>query len=123
MSGYCPDCGNTACICAEVRKQEGGAMTTVRLGGGCRKGEKSNAALAAAVNGKGAGDMRLRDDDGQWVTAGDEIEFAYGIPLIYVRAKITQRGNRLIGICPPLHKPAEFNLRSLRRHVCNWYKA
>jgi hypothetical protein len=30
-------------------------MTTVRLGGGCRKGEKSNAAVDAAVNGKGAG--------------------------------------------------------------------
>lgn len=65
--------------------------------------------------------LRLRDDDGKWVAAGDAVRFAYGIPPVSVDAPIIEREGRLIGLCPG-HNPPEFNLRSLRRYVGNWYK-
>ncbi len=65
--------------------------------------------------------LRLRDDDGEWVTAGDTVHFSYGIPPVGVDAPIIERNGKLIGLCPG-HKPSEFNLRSLRRYVGSWYK-
>ena len=65
--------------------------------------------------------MRLRDDDGEWVTAGDTVHFSYGIPPVSVDARIIERGGRLIGLCPG-HNPPAFNLRSLRRYVGSWHK-
>ena len=65
--------------------------------------------------------LRMRDDDGEWVKAGDTVHFCYGIPPIGVDAPIIERGGKLIGLCPG-HNPPEFNLRSLRRYVGNWYK-
>ena len=65
--------------------------------------------------------LRLRDDDGEWVVAGDTVHFSYGMPPVGVDAPIIERGGKLVGLCPG-HNPPEFNLRSLRRHVGNWYK-
>jgi hypothetical protein len=65
--------------------------------------------------------LRLRDDDGEWVSAGDTVRFSYGIPPVAVDALIVERDGRLIGLCPG-HTPPEFNLRSLRRYVGCWYK-
>ena len=64
--------------------------------------------------------LRLRDNDGEWVAAGDTVHFSYGIPPIGVDAKIIERGGTLIGLCPG-HNPPEFKLRSLRRYVGSWY--
>jgi len=65
--------------------------------------------------------LRLRDDDGEWVMAGDAVHFSYGIPPVGVDAPIVERDGKLVGLCPG-HNPPQFNLRSLRRHVGNWYK-
>ena len=65
--------------------------------------------------------LRLRDDDGEWVTSGDTVRFSYGMPPVTVIAPIIERDGKLIGLCPG-HDPAEFELRSLRRHVGAWYK-
>lgn len=66
-------------------------------------------------------EQRLRDDDGQWVTAGDTVTFSYGIPPVSVRARIVDRNGRLVGLCPG-HNPPLFLLRSLRRSVGSWYR-
>ena len=63
----------------------------------------------------------MRDDDGGWVTSGDSVRFSYGIPPVTVIAPIIERDGKLIGLCSG-HDPAEFELRSLRRHVGAWYK-
>lgn len=63
---------------------------------------------------------RLRDDDGNWTSAGDTVRFIYGIPPVPVRAKIIERDGKLIGLCQ-VHNPQEFNLRSLRRYVGAWF--
>ena len=65
--------------------------------------------------------LRMRDDDGKWVTEGDTVHFSYGIPPVGVSARIIERGGKLIGLCPG-HNPPEFNLRFLRHYVCSWYK-
>jgi len=66
-------------------------------------------------------DLRLRDNDGEWVTAGDTVHFTYGMPPAGVAAPIIERDGKLIGLCPG-HNPPEFNLRSLRRYVGTWHK-
>lgn len=65
--------------------------------------------------------IRLRDDNGELVGAGDAVWFSYGIPPIPVIARIVERDGKLIGLCPG-HNPSEFNLRSLRNYVGTWYK-
>jgi hypothetical protein len=65
--------------------------------------------------------MRLRDDDGQWVTAGDRIRFSFGIPPIAVEAEVIERNGRLIALTPG-HTPSECLLRSLRNYVGEWFK-
>ena len=44
--------------------------------------------------------LRLRDDYGEWVTAGDTVYFYYGIPPVAVDAAIIERNGKLIGLCP-----------------------
>ena len=66
--------------------------------------------------------LRLRDDDGEWVTAGDVVQFSYGIPRAGVDAPVVERDGKLIALTPD-HNPPECNLRSLRRYVGNWYLA
>lgn len=61
------------------------------------------------------------DDDGNRVYAGDVVRFSYGIPPVCVKAKLVQRGNKLIALTPG-HTPVECNLRSLRRYVGGWFK-
>jgi len=63
----------------------------------------------------------LLDDDRVPVKVGDTVRFNYGIPPVGVDAKIVQRNGQLIALTPG-HNPAECNLRSLRKHVGNWYK-
>jgi len=65
--------------------------------------------------------MTLRDDNGNTIRAGDIVIFSYGIPPVRVRSRIIERDGRLIGLCPG-HNPPDFNLRSLRKYVGNWYK-
>ena len=62
----------------------------------------------------------IKDNDGQKVSAGDTIEFTYGIPPVPVKAKIIQRRKSLIALTPG-HYPREQNLRSLRRYVGAWW--
>ena len=73
--------------------------------------------------------LRMRDDAGQWVTHGDWIEFSYGIPPVAVRAKVEKFeiwdscwNESLVVICPAEHKPRIAFLRTLRRHVGEWWK-
>ena len=63
----------------------------------------------------------MRDDDGKRVQAGDAVRFCYGIPPVAVVAKIVERDGRLVALTPG-HKPAECELRRLRRAVGSWYK-
>lgn len=65
--------------------------------------------------------ITMLDDGKQPVSAGDTIEFCYGIPPVWVRAKLVKRGNKLIALTPG-HNPKESNLRTLRRHVGGWFK-
>lgn len=39
--------------------------------------------------------MRLRDDDGGWVTAGDTVHFSYSLPPVGVDAPIIEQRSRL----------------------------
>jgi len=63
----------------------------------------------------------MLDDDKQKVSAGDTVRFNYGIPPVCVKAKLVQRGNKIIALTPG-HNPAESNLRSLRKYVGGWFK-
>ena len=62
----------------------------------------------------------MKDDDGNPVGAGDFIRFSYGIPPVGVKAKIIERDGKLIALTPG-HRPDECNLKSLRRHVGQFY--
>jgi hypothetical protein len=64
----------------------------------------------------------LLDDDGRRTRAGDRICFSYGIPPVYVIARVVKRGKSLIALTPG-HNPPEQNLRSLRRAVGSWHLA
>ena len=64
---------------------------------------------------------RFKDDDGEWVYAGDTITFSYGIPPINVRAKIINRSGTL-WVLPKNQRCAECCLRSLRLYVGSWWK-
>jgi len=66
--------------------------------------------------------MFFKDDNGNRVGNGNIIKFSYGIPVVSVEAKISQKNGKLIGYCPE-HNPPEFNLRTLRKYVGSWYKA
>lgn len=66
-------------------------------------------------------DLFLLDDDGEETRAGDKVRFSYGIPPVSVLAVIVRERNSLYALCFG-HKPETVNLRSLRRHVGNWYK-
>lgn len=63
-----------------------------------------------------------RDDDGEFVRAGDRIRFGYGIPPVGVVAQIVEKNGELVVISPPPHKPSEYPLKSLRRAVGGFYK-
>lgn len=62
-----------------------------------------------------------RDDDGEFVYAGDTVSFSYGIPPVGVRGKVFERDGDL-WVSTPGHKPKECRLRSLRRYVGAWWK-
>ena len=62
-----------------------------------------------------------RDDDGEFVYAGDKVQFSYGIPPVGVTGKVIERDGTLI-VLTPGHKPKECKLRSLRRYVGAWWK-
>lgn len=63
--------------------------------------------------------LRLKDDNGEWVYAGDLIEFTYGIPPVAVITMVRERDGTLwIEPGRERHK-----LRSLRGSVGNWYKS
>lgn len=66
--------------------------------------------------------MHLLDSDKTPVSDGDSISFTYGIPLVKVIATIREENGKLIGTCIGNHLPKEFNLRSLRSYVGEWYK-
>jgi len=65
--------------------------------------------------------LTLRDDNGEPVGPGDTIRFSYGIPPVVVMAKVVERDGKLIALTPG-HNPTDANLRSLRKHVGEWYK-
>ena len=66
---------------------------------------------------------RLRDDDGNWVTAGDTIKFCYGIPPLVALARVVIRKGRLVIRTIGDHKPHIMPLRALRQHyLIDWYK-
>jgi len=47
MSGYCPDCGNTQCLCKEVAADEARAQSSFAAPAGSATGYKSVCELAA----------------------------------------------------------------------------
>jgi len=61
------------------------------------------------------------DENGEVIKEGDEITFSYGIPPVYVRAKIAKINNKLYALTPE-HNPKKCLLSSLRRHVGLFYK-
>ena len=61
------------------------------------------------------------DDDGVRVRAGDAIFFSYGIPPLYVKAKIIDRDGKLVALTPG-HCPSECTLKRLRGNVGAWWK-
>ena len=70
--------------------------------------------------------LRMKDDDGEWVSEGDYISFSYGIPPVFVRSEIVIQDGKLMAFDrynsqghDLLHHP----LRLLRGHVGNWYKS
>lgn len=65
--------------------------------------------------------MRMRDDDGKWVSAGDRIRFSYGIPPVGVDGKVVDRKGKL-WVLTTGHIPGACPLRRLRRHVGEWFK-
>ena len=65
--------------------------------------------------------VRLRDDDGEYVEAGDRVRFNYGIPPVLVVGPVVQDGCSLF-VLTSGHTPERCNLRSLRRYVGVWYK-
>lgn len=58
----------------------------------------------------------IKDDDGNEVVPGCVVCFSYGIPPVAVRAKVIERGGRLIALTPG-HNPPECGMASLRKHV------
>jgi len=62
---------------------------------------------------------RYKDDDGEWVYAGDTITFLIGN--IWVTAKITNRSGTL-WVLPDNPRIEGCPLRSLRRYFYWWWK-
>ena len=65
---------------------------------------------------------RLKDDNGNWVYAGDTITFSFGIPPLKVMAQVIDRHDSLWAL-PYNTEYSECRLRSLRRYVGAWWKA
>ncbi len=66
--------------------------------------------------------LRLKDNNGEWVTAGDLIEFSYGIPPVRVIGAVHEHNGNLWIQVKGNHIPKRTSLRSLRRFVGAWYK-
>lgn len=56
------------------------------------------------------------DGDGVPVRAGSVIIFNYGIPPVYVEAKVVIRRGKLVALAPD-HNPKQWPLRLLSRYV------
>lgn len=73
-----------------------------------------------------AGVLRMKDDDGDWVKAGDFISFSYGIPFVFVRSEVVERYGKLVAVDRDNsegHELLENPLRTLRKRVGNWHKS
>ena len=60
--------------------------------------------------------LRMKDDEGNWVGAGDTIVFSFGIPPLRVEAPVVERDGSLVALTPGC-RPKDCKLRALRRHV------
>ena len=63
---------------------------------------------------------KIRDSDGNAVTAGCVVSFCYGIPVACVRAPVIDRDGVLIAMTDG-HKPSECSVAHLRRAVGDFY--
>jgi len=64
---------------------------------------------------------RYKDDDGEWVYAGDTITFSFGIPPVRVKARIMNRSGTL-WVLPHNPRTEGCPLRALRGYVGAWWK-
>ena len=60
---------------------------------------------------------KIYAEGGKLIKDGDTISFAYGIPPVYVEAKVENRGGVLWIAVPPPHKPSTERLSNLKK----WY--
>lgn len=56
----------------------------------------------------------IRDDDGAIIKDGDYIQFSYGIPPVYVKAKVT------LMVLTPEHNPKQETLEYFRDNFNFW---
>lgn len=66
-------------------------------------------------------DFGVRDDNGHMVRLGDHVCFSYGIPPVYVIARIARRNNKLVAMTPG-HKPRQCRLSVLAGLVGGFQK-
>ena len=64
--------------------------------------------------------MKYRDSADVEIKAGAHVLFSYGIPPVYVRAKIVRRAGKLVALTPG-HKPTSCPLHNLKRFVGEVY--
>ena len=64
--------------------------------------------------------IKLPDDDGVMVGAGDTIIFSYGIPPVRVNASIIEKDGQLIALTPG-HIPTSCPLAEVREAVGSWF--
>jgi hypothetical protein len=63
----------------------------------------------------------VKDGNGQKVMAGDTVYFSYGIPPVYVVAKITEINGVLWALTPD-HHPEKCRLNRLNSYVGGFYR-
>jgi hypothetical protein len=63
---------------------------------------------------------KIVDSDGIEVTAGCQINFAYGIPPVPVTAAVIERKGVLIALTPG-HNPSEARVSTLMKHVGDFW--
>ena len=63
----------------------------------------------------------MKDSDGKIIKEGDTIIFSYGIPPLRVIAPIVMEDGKLVALTEG-HNPSKCELRSLKKHVGNFYK-
>ena len=84
-------------------------------------GPAADASLAKNAEQRKAGTMTsVKAECGNVIKEGDVISFSYGIPGVRVDAPVILRNGKLIAITEG-HKPAECEIKKLKKYVGNLY--